>query len=116
MGIFIHTVLQLKEKGTGAALQNVIVKLYDKDPINDDFLGEGAPDAEGNVSIKFDLDKIKSADSMLESKPDLYFKVLKDGKEIYVSQVSEDIDTDSEGDFSSENGKTIDLGSYLIAL
>jgi hypothetical protein len=116
MGIFIHTKLQLKEKGTGAGLQNVTVQLFDKDMINDDYLGEAIPDANGNVAISFDLDKIKSADSPLETTPDLYFKVFKDGKEIFVSTVAEDIDTDSEGDFSIEEGKTIDLGSYLIAL
>jgi hypothetical protein len=114
MGQLIHTSIQLKEKGTGAPLQNVTVKLYDKDFINDDFLGSASPDANGLVSISFDIDAIKSTDSPLEQFPDLYFKIFKGDKEIYTSTISEDVDTQSEGTFSVTEGKTIDLGSYLI--
>ncbi len=116
MGIFIHTKIQLTEKGTGAALSGdtISVRLYDKDPIEDDFLGEAKPDKEGNVMIKFDLDKIKSADSPFETFPDLYFKVYREGKEFFISPLLDDIDTEQEGDFSFTEGKIIDLGTYLI--
>jgi hypothetical protein len=116
MGIIIHTKLKLTEKGTGSALSgaDIIVKLYDKDLLEDDFLGEASPDAEGKVSINFDLDKIKSADSPLETKPDLYFSVFKSNKLYYKSEVLDDIDTLNEGDFNFQEGKVIDLGAYLI--
>jgi hypothetical protein len=116
MGIFIHTKIKLIEKGTGSPLagETVIVRLYDKDPLVDDFLGEAKPDQEGSVMIKFDLDKIKSADSPLEQFPDLYFRVYKEGKQFFQSPLLDDIDTEQEGDFSFTEGKIIDLGTYLI--
>jgi hypothetical protein len=116
MGIFIHTKIKLIEKGTGAPLSgaDLSVKLYDKDPLADDFLGEATPDQAGNVLIKFDLDKIKSADTPFEEFPDLYFKVYKSGNQYFESPIVDDIDTVKEGDFSFTEGKVIDLGTYLI--
>ncbi len=116
MGIFIHTKFQLLEKVSGDPLtgDNILVKLYDKDPLEDDFLGEGHPDKNGNITIKFDLDNVSSADSPFEDKPDLYFIVYKGQKEIYRSTVLEDVDTSKEGGFDFKSGKELDLGSYLI--
>ncbi len=113
MGIFIHTKIRLIEKGTGAALSGatVLVRLFDKDPLADDFLGEAKPDAEGNVTIKFDIDKVKSADSPLEQFPDLYFRVYREGKEFFESPL---LDAEQEGEFSFTEGEIIDLGTYLI--
>ena len=116
MGIFIHTKIKLIEKGTGTPLagDSISVKLYDKDPLSDDFLGEAKPDQEGNVMIKFDLDKIKSADTPFEEFPDLYFRVYKGTTQYFESPLVDDIDTDKEGEFSFTEGKVIDLGTYLV--
>ncbi len=116
MGIYIHTKIKLLEKGTSAPLSDssLSVKLYDKDPLSDDFLGEASPDAEGNVLIKFDLDKIKSADTPFEQFPDLYFKVYKSGNQYFESPLVDDLNTGEEGDFNFTEGKVIDLGTYLI--
>ncbi len=114
MGIFIHTKIKLVEKGSGAPAKDVSVKLYDQDPLSDDLLGEGTPDTEGNVTIKFDLDKIKSADTPLEQFPDLYFKVFKGTTLVFESPLADDLDTKQEGDFSFKEGKVIDLGTFLV--
>ncbi|HVD99734.1 MAG TPA: hypothetical protein VNB90_16105 [Cytophagaceae bacterium] len=116
MGIFIHTKIKLLEKGTSNPVtgSNISVKLYDEDPLADDFLGEASPDASGNVLIKFDLDKIKSPDTPLEQFPDLYFKVFKSGNEYFKSPLADDLDTTQEGDFNFTEGKVIDLGTFLI--
>jgi hypothetical protein len=116
MSIFIHTKIKLLEKGSGAPLtgDTFLVKLYDKDPLSDDFLGEAKPDKTGEVLIKFDLDKIKSADTPLEQYPDLYFKVYKNGADYFESPLADDLDTEQEGDFNFSEGKIIDLGTYLI--
>lgn len=114
MGIFVHTTLKLLEKGSGAAVNGVSVKLYDLDPLTDDFLGEGTPDAEGNVTIKFDLDKIKSGDTPLEQFPDLYFKVFKGEHLVFESPLADNLDTKQEGDFNFTEGKVIDLGTFLV--
>ncbi len=116
MGIFINTKIKLIEKGTGLPYSGstISVKLFDKDPLTDDYLGEAAPDQEGNVLIKFDLDKIKSLDTPLEQFPDLYFKVYKNDIQYFESPLLDDIDTTQEGEFSFTEGKVIDLGTYLI--
>jgi hypothetical protein len=116
MGIFIHTKIKLLEKGSSSPISGntVLVKLYDKDLIEDDFLGEASPDGNGEVMIKFDLDKIKSADSPLEQFPDLYFKVYKGNSQYFQSPLLDDVDTGTEGSFNFTEGKVIDLGTYLI--
>ena len=116
MGIFTHTKIKLLEKSTSAPVtgHNILVKLYDKDLVSDDFLGEATPDPTGNVTITFDLDKIKSADSPLEEYPDLYFQVYKDGNQYFKSTVAEDLDTNEEGNFNFKDGKVIDLGTFMI--
>lgn len=114
MGIFIHIKLKLIEKGSGTPINGVSVKLYDQDPLSDDFLGEGTPDAEGNVAIKFDIDQIKSVDTPLEQFPDLYFRVFKGEKLVFESPLADDLDTTQEGSFNFTEGKVIDLGTFLV--
>jgi hypothetical protein len=116
MSIFIHTKIKLLEKGSGTPFKGdtISVKLYDKDPLSDDFLGEAKPDETGEVTIKFDLNKIKSADSPLEQHPDLYFRVYKNGTQYFESPLADNIDIEQEGDFSFTEGEIIDLGTYLI--
>ena len=115
MGILIHTKIKLLEKGSSTPISDssVLVKLYDRDLIEDDYLGEASPNHDGDVHIKFDLDKIKSADSPLEQFPDLYFRVYKNGTPYFQSRLMDDVDT-SEGSFSFTEGKVIDLGTFLI--
>ncbi len=116
MGIFIHTKIKILEKGTGLPLSGAAfsVKLFDKDPISDDLLGEASPDNAGDVEIKVDLDMIKSADTPFEEFPDLYFIVYKDGIHYFKSPLLDDIDTEKEAKFSFTEGRVLDLGTYLI--
>jgi hypothetical protein len=116
MGILIHTKFKLIQKGNGnpVAGPDVLVKLYDKDTLLDDFLGTSTPNHEGAVSIEFDSDKIKSIDSPLEQFPDLYFKVFKADELVFESPVASNVNPEAEGSFDKSEGQIIDLGTFLI--
>jgi hypothetical protein len=55
------------------------VEVYDKDIIEDDFLGIGVTDASGTFSISFDSSKFSN---LFDRKPDLYFVVIDYGMEL----------------------------------
>ena len=103
MGFIIQTTLKLITKGTGAPLNdsNITVQLYDEDVYLDDFLGANSPNQDGNVTISFDTDDFKSADSPFEQFPDLYFVVKKDSEIIYKSKVMKDVKLDTYGNVIS---------------
>ncbi len=106
MDRIINAKLKLLEKGTGNPLtsENIIVKLYDKDLLEDDLLAESKLDNEGNALFTFSEAKYKSKDSPLETKGDFYFIVFEEGKEIYKSSVSEDIDFMKTGTLDTQKG------------
>ena len=55
---------------TGAA-----VRVYDKDMVSDDFLGEATTDADGRFSVSFSSDDFKGKVSGFEARPDIFVKV-----------------------------------------
>lgn len=103
------------EKGSGNPLNgDFVVKMFDKDIITDDYLGECPVNKNGEASLTFSLEKVKSLDSPLEKYPDLYFVLFKGANIIYKSKVLEDLNFDEEGSFDFENGKKYDIGTFLI--
>lgn len=88
------------------------VRLYDKDVFNDDYLGESLT-RDGRVFFMISR-KNFSAPLNLEQKPDFYFVVYRDGKEIYKSKVMANIDLRDMQEFVMKEGAVIDLGTYLI--
>jgi hypothetical protein len=66
----------------------MIVKFYDRDPDDDDFLGSAIPDASGDVQLEIKPEDF-SQDGFLnkENYPDIYFKVVYGGLDIYRSKV-----------------------------
>ena len=62
---------------------NIIIECWDKDIIADDKLGETIPDNNGHFSLLLAL-----SDSG-EAYPELYFKVIADGKIIFTSKIYE---------------------------
>jgi hypothetical protein len=90
------------------------VLLYDKDIGADDFLGEATPDESGYVSFRFHRGQFQSSALLPERHPDLYFKVLRDGEEIFRSPVAHDMDPKKSGDFDPELGFVLDLGAWQI--
>lgn len=93
--------------------QEYFVRLYDKDFFNDDFLGESIPDEEGVAKFLFSQGDFKKP-SGLDDKPDFYFAVYKNKKEIYKSKVMSNLDLSDVEEFIMREGEVIDLGTFLI--
>ena len=89
------------------------VRLYDKDIFNDDFLGESNPDEEGLASFVFTpQDFLKPV--QLDKKPDFYFVVYKNDRQIFKSKVMSNLDLSDVQEFIMKEGHVIDLGTFLI--
>lgn len=90
-----------------------LVRLYDKDIFEDDFLGESTLDENGVAKIKFTHSSFADW-ANLDDKPDFYFVVYKNKEEIFKSKVMEDLDIDAIENFKMGEGEVIDLGTFLI--
>jgi len=89
-----------------------LVRLYDKDVFEDDFLGECTLDENGVAKISFNHSSFSNWNK--DTKPDFYFVVFKHKKEIFKSKVLEDLDVEAIEKFKMGEGEVIDLGMYLI--
>ncbi len=109
---------QFLQQSTGEPLHGnkFSVRLFDQDPVTDDFLGETKPDAEGKVHFKIDPSLYRSEDNPLEKDPDFYLIVLQEGMEIFRTPVAVDIDFKSDGNFNFNDGEWINLGTFLVEI
>jgi len=89
------------------------VKLYDKDLVGSDNLGESGLDANGVATIKFTHAAFGEWNK-LEKYPDFYFVLDKAGKEIFKSSILDDFDVDSMEQFKMGEGEVVDLGTFLV--
>lgn len=111
----IEVKVRLIQKGNDEPVtgSEYAVRLYDKDVFNDDFLGESAPDEEGVARFLFSQgDFTKPAG--LDVKPDFYFVVYKNKKQIFKSKVMSNLDLSDLNEFIMKEGEVIDLGTFLI--
>ena len=60
------------EAETGRALAGMLVRLYDKDVVLDDFLGEARSDGSGHFELSFSEAQFRD---VFETRPDLYLHV-----------------------------------------
>lgn len=112
--ITIRAKLVGKETALPIAADGTFIKLFDKDLLEDDFLGQSTVDSEGKVEITFQTSDFTSLDSPGEEKPDLYFTVYKYGKLIYKSKVVTDLDLNKIYTLEPGKGKVLDLGIFAI--
>lgn len=89
------------------------VRLFDKDIFDNDFIGESGLDNNGYSKISFNQKAFGDL-ANLESFPDLYFVVYKNGTPIFKSKVMEDVDLVAIEQYKKGEGEVIDLGTYLI--
>jgi Zn-finger nucleic acid-binding protein len=89
-----------------------VVKLFDRDIIKDDMLGEPRLDANGQVQCTFDLYDAAGTDSPLERKPDIYLVVYEDNREIFRTSVFRDLDFQKRDDTGA--AVTHDLGTFEV--
>src|SRR5689334_19071877 len=90
------------------------VRLFDKDFIEDDFLGESGLDGNGKMHIRFNPGKFDRNDPIRETTLDFYFVLFKNGTEIFRSKVMDDVDVEALEAFRMGKGELIDLGTFLV--
>ena len=112
--INVHAQFLFKHSSDAVYGSDYTVRLFDKDPISDDFLGESTPDKEGKVHFKINPSLYRSEDSPLENKPDFYLIVLKNSNEIFRTPVALNIDLKEDGNFNFTDGEWVDMGRFLI--
>jgi hypothetical protein len=89
------------------------VRLYDKDIFNDDFLGQSTPDEGGVATFTFTKNDFTKPFNF-DDRPDFYFVVYKNDKEIFRSKVMSNLDLSNIQEFVMKEGEVIDLGTYLV--
>jgi hypothetical protein len=114
MSIEVTARLIAKGSDTPVTSDDIVVKFYDKDFFDDDFLGEASPDKDGRVSFIFNPEAFDRKDPIREKSLDFYFVVYKNGLVIFRSKVMEHVDVDAVETFKMGEGEVIDLGSFLI--
>lgn len=94
MPLFVRIIAKFVIEKTGKPIvgKDYIVKIFDKDLLSDDLLGEASLDNDGTIHLLTDLDKASSIDTPLEFKPDVYFVVYYKNKKIFKSKVFYDVD------------------------
>jgi hypothetical protein len=90
------------------------VRLFDRDFMQDEYLGESALDKNGVASIEFAI-KDMNRGPLDDKWPDFFFVVYKGDKVIFQSQVMENVDIDSIEHYEKGKGEVIDLGTFLVA-
>jgi hypothetical protein len=94
--------------------QDIVVRLYDKDIPNDDFLGQASPDAEGRIEIPFSHDAFVNDLVFKEAKPDFYFVILINNQPVHTTQIMQDITLEDIQRFRMGKGEVVDLGTFLV--
>ena len=113
MNIEVKVRLISKRNDEALTGEQFSVKLYDKDIFNDDFLGESTPDEEGVAKFLFSQVDFSSP-ANFDDKPDFYFVVYKNNKQIFKSKVMSNLDLSNVEEFIMKEGEVVDLGTFLI--
>ncbi len=92
------------------------VRLYDRDIIDDDYLGESRLDEQGHIRIAFAHDAFVNDAAFKEAKPDFYFVVLQNGRSVFTSKVLEELSIEDLQQFRMGEGEVVDLGTFLISV
>ncbi len=103
-------------KGADAPLtgNDYVVRLYDKDVVDNDYLGESLLDEEGRIRITFAHDAFVNEAAFHEAKPDFFFVILNKNKIIFTSKVLEDLSLKDLERFKMGEGEWVDLGTFLV--
>lgn len=102
-------------KGSNAPLTDAAYefRLYEKDLMEDDYLGKSGLDAHGVAKVSF-----KHSDYVdflnPEKNPDLYFALYHGEALVFQSKVMRDMDLESLEKFKMGEGEIIDLGTFLV--
>ena len=88
-------------------------RLFEKDFMEDDYLGKSSLDENGAAKVSFKhgayMDFLNP-----ETNPDLYFALYKGEALIFQSKVMNDMDVEGLEKFKMGEGEVIDLGTFLV--
>lgn len=88
-------------------------RLFEKDLMEDDYLGVSPLDEKGMAKVSFSHNDFKDFLNP-ESNPDLYFALYKGEALIFQSDVMRDIDIPTVEQFKMGEGEVVDLGTFLV--
>ena len=113
MNIEVRVLLIAKGTDDPVTGNEYSVRLFDKDIFNDDFLGESALDEDGRAKFQLTARHFEGF-AKLDEKPDFYFVVYRNKKEIFKSRVMKNLDLSDIEEFRMKEGNIVDLGTFLI--
>jgi hypothetical protein len=104
------------EKGEDQPLtgDEFIVRLYDKDIADEEYLGQCMLDAEGRIEISFSHDAFVNDLVFKEARPDFFFVIFQKEKPVYTTKVLEEISLKDIQQFRMGVGEVIDIGTFLV--
>ena len=113
--INIEVTASFIQKGSDAPLTGADYefRLYEKDLMEDDYLGKSALDENGVARVSFKHGDYKDFLNP-EVNPDLYFALYKSESLIFQSPVMRDLDLEGMEKFKMGAGEVIDLGTFLV--
>jgi hypothetical protein len=114
----LYKVIARFELATGGPLTGAPfrVKLFDRDPLSDELLGESGLDADGVAEFLINSLDFRSTDSPAETRPDLYFVLEQAGQVVYRSPTFEDVDFEvAEAVTQRQDHRTLAFGPFRIA-
>ncbi|MBX2934559.1 MAG: hypothetical protein KF825_09950 [Ferruginibacter sp.] len=102
-------------KGSDAALtgSDYEFRLFEKDLMEDDYLGKSGLDENGIANVSFKQSAFKDFLNP-EKNPDLYFALYNGEALIFQSKVMVDVELDAIEKFKMGEGEVIDLGTFLV--
>jgi hypothetical protein len=106
---------RLIAKGSDAPLHGAgyTVRLFDRDFLDDAYLGESVPDENGRVVFHFPASAIEKT-VFDDALPDFFFVVYKNDEVIFRSKVMENVNLEALEQYKHGVGEIIDLGTFLI--
>ena len=116
-GLFCAIVKFEDETGNPLPGNGWSVDARDQDPLLDDCLGSAEVDENGEARIFISVSDIMSVDSIGERNPDLYFTLYRNEREMFRSDVVEDVDFEALDPVSGDPVKiTREFGPYRVSL
>ncbi|MCC7379232.1 MAG: hypothetical protein IT255_07725, partial [Chitinophagaceae bacterium] len=102
-------------KGSDVALtgSDYEFRLFEKDLMEDDYLGKSGLDENGIANVSFKQSAFKDFLNP-EKNPDLYFALYNGEALIFQSKVMVDVDMDAIEKFKMGEGEVINLGTFLV--
>lgn len=111
----IEVMARFIAKGSDAPLKGSDYEmcLFEKDLMEDDYLGKSGLDENGIANVSFKQSAFKDFLNP-EKNPDLYFALYNGDALIFQSKVMVDVDMDAIEKFKMGEGEVIDLGTFLV--